>query len=389
MDYHATTPIDPRVLESMLPYFNENFGNAASKQHSYGWSADQALEEARRQIAKLINASPNEIYFTGGGTESDNLVTQGVFYSFQDQGCHIITTQVEHKAILKSLEFLETQGAQVTYLPVDEFGSVSLAQIQNSIKPETRLISIIMANNEIGTIQDLTAIGKLCRENDILFHTDAVQAIGRTEIDVEKLGVDLLSISAHKIYGPKGIGALYIRKRSPRIRLQSIILGGGQERDVRSGTVNVPGAVGLGKACEILQHEATTENLRLCQYRDYMINNFEQRLSNCRINGSRTNRLSNNISITLKDIKSHRLISALKDLAISTGSACSTQSVEPSYVLLAIGRSKDEAVSTIRFGLGRFTTEEEVKYATEYFISTVESLRKNSSNIKILEESNT
>ncbi len=376
-DYHASTPVDPRVLESMMPYFTEHFGNASSKQHAFGWSADFGVEKARKQIADLLGATAQEIVFTSGGTESNNMVIMGVWESFRDQGCHFITTQVEHKAILEPLHYLETHGAKVTYLPVDNEGHVRPQDIAAAIRPETRLVSVIYGNNEIGTINPIDDIAEICTAKDVLFHTDAVQALGKMNIDVQKTKIDLLSISAHKIYGPKGVGALYIRKRSPRIRLHPLMMGGGQERGIRSGTLNVPGIVGLGKSCEILKIEGPAECARLREYQNYMFQEFSK-IPDSLINGDLKNRLCNNISITINGIRSNFLISALKDMAISTGSACSTQSVVPSYVLMAIGRSEEEAVSTIRFGLGRFTTQNEVECGVRTFISAIEDLRKKS-----------
>lgn len=376
-DNHATTPVDPRVLEAMLPYFSENFGNASSKQHAYGWDADHAVETARKQIAELIDCTPYEIFFTSGGTESNNSVVYGVWESFKDQGCHIITTQVEHKSLLEPLKYFESQGLKVTYLPVDREGRVSIESIANAVRPETRMVSVIFGNNEIGTLNSVSEIGDFCSNRNILFHTDAIQALGRVAVDVQNIKCDVLTISAHKIYGPKGVGALYVRKRSPRIRLQPLLLGGGQERGTRSGSLNVPGIVGFGKACEILKSEMFIETTRQRELQSYMIDKFSK-IPNSKINGDLKNRLCNNISITLYGIRANYMISALRTLAISTGSACSTQSVEPSYVLLAIGHSEEDASSTIRFGLGRFTTQNEVEYGVETFISAVEDFRKKS-----------
>lgn len=375
LDNHATTPIDPRALEAMMPYLTESFGNPASRQHSYGWSADHAVEIARKQVADLIGATPNEIIFTAGGTESDNLALIGIFENYSSEGSHFISTAVEHKAILQTLEYLKTRGADVTILPVDKFGRVSPEAIEAAIRPNTRLISTIFGHNEIGTINPIEKIGAVAKKHEVLFHTDAVQAAGRTPIDVNKMEIDLLSLSSHKMYGPKGTGALYVRKRQPRIRLSPMMRGGGQEKGLRSGTLNVPGIVGFGKACELMKLEMKEESRRLTELRDLMFEEFSM-IPNSHFNGDRENRLPHNLSITIKGIRANRLISTLKDLAVSTGSACSTQSVEPSYVLKAIGLSEEEAVSTIRFGLGRFTTKNDVECAIRSFKIATDSLRQ-------------
>jgi cysteine desulfurase len=375
LDNHATTPVDPRVLEDMLPYFTERFGNASSKQHSYGWAADEAVEKARRQVADLIGATPAEIYFTGSASESDNQALVGIFENYSEGGAHFISTPIEHKAILETLKYLETRGAAVTIVPVDKLGRVDPTQIEKSIRSNTRVISVIFASNEIGTINPIADIGAIAKKHGVLFHTDAVQAIGRTPIDVVAMGIDMLSIAGHKIFGPKGIGALYVKKTQPRIKLAPLIRGGGQEKGFRSGTLNVPGIVGLGRACELMGLEFESENKRISRFRNLMIREF-QSIPNAHINGDLENRLPHNVSITLKDIRAHQLIAALKELAISTGSACSTQSVEPSYVLKAIGLSEEDSVSTIRFGLGRFTSENDVRYAIEVFKNAVSALRQ-------------
>lgn len=374
-DNHATTPVDPRVLEVMLPYFKEFFGNAASKQHSFGWSADRGVEEARKQVAQLIGATPQEITFTAGGTESDNMAIVGVFEAFEPEGVHVISTATEHKAILESLKYIQSRGAEITILPVDKTGKISAEQIENAITDKTRMISVIFANNEVGTVNNMQVIGEIAKKNDILFHTDAVQAAGRLPIDVQKLNIDLLSLSSHKIYGPKGVGALFMKRKQPRIRLTPLMRGGGQEKGVRSGTLNVPGIVGFGEACRIAKEEMSLEVSKLSAWRDLMIAEL-RKIPHSQINGDLQNRLCNNISITVKGVPANRIIMALPELAISTGSACSTQSVEPSYVLKAIGLSDDAAVSTVRFGLGRFTTENEVKSAIEIFTSAIDKLRQ-------------
>lgn len=382
MDNHATTPMDPRVLESMLPYFTNQFGNASSKQHSYGWEADQAVEHARQQVATLIGATTKEIIFTNGGTESNNFSLRGVMESYGLDG-HIITSVVEHKAVLEECEYLKSRGSQVTYLPVDSKGFVSVEKLLETLQPNTKIVSLIYGNNEIGTVLPLKKIIQAIREKSNAFiHTDAVQAIGRVPINVQDLGVDLLTLSGHKIYGPKGVGALYIRNQSPRIKLNPLFHGGGQERGLRSGTLNVPAIVGLGQACEILSQEMSTEVPRIKALQKRMIERIiaDPRLS---LNGPAldlTDRLSTNVSVTIKGIRAQNLITRLKDVAFSTGSACSSQSLSPSYVLKAIGLSDEDAVSTIRFGLGRFTTENDVQLTIDRLFQAIDEITRNSNS---------
>ncbi len=375
LDYHATTPVDPEVLKEMLPYFTENFGNAASRNHAFGWTAEHAVENARAQIAKLIGATDKEIIFTSGATESNNIALKGAAEMYGDKGKHIITSPVEHKAILDTCHYLESKGFEITYLPVDQYGQVNPVDVENAITPQTILVSIMFANNEIGTINKISEIGKICKNKKVLFHTDAVQAVGKVTIDVEAMGIDLLSLSAHKMYGPKGIGALYVRRKNPRVRLAPLIHGGGHERGMRSGTLNVPGIVGFGKASEIALREMNREIPRIQKYRDKMWKALQAALEDVYLNGHPTERLPNNLNVSFAYVEGESLIMGMKELAVSSGSACTSASLEPSYVLKSIGVGEDLAHTSIRFGLGRFTTEEEVDFAIEKVIETVKRLR--------------
>jgi cysteine desulfurase len=376
MDNHATTPMDPRVLEAMLPYFTDTFGNAASRNHSFGWSAEEAVENARAQVARLVNADPKEIVFTSGATESDNLAIKGVAEMYREKGDHIITSVVEHKAVLDTCKRLEKDGYQVTYLPVDDMGLVRIEDLQDAITDKTILISIMYANNEIGVINPIAEIGRIAHERGILFHTDAVQGVGKIPTDVQAMNVDLLSLTAHKIYGPKGCGALYVRKKGPRVRLTPQMDGGGHERGMRSGTLNVPGIVGLGKACEICLNEMTEESKRLTALRDKMIREITTQLPDAYLNGHPTQRLPHNVNISYAYVEGESLLMGLKEVALSSGSACTSASLEPSYVLKSLGVGDELAHSSIRYGLGRFTTEEEVDYVIARTIETVNRLRE-------------
>jgi cysteine desulfurase len=375
-DNHATTPVDPRVLETMLPYFTEKFGNAASRNHEFGWRAEEAVENARAQIARLINAHPKEIIFTSGATESNNLAIKGVAEFHRAKGNHIVTQVTEHKAVLDSCKRLQAAGCEVTFLPVDREGLIDLNDLTQAITPKTILVSIMYANNEIGVIQPIEQIGKIARKNNILFHVDAVQAIGKIPVDVQKDGIDLLSLSAHKLYGPKGVGALYVRRKNPRVQIAPLIDGGGHERSMRSGTLNVPGIVGLGRACELCQKEMPVEAAHLARLRDKLKGLLENGLDNTSINGSITHRLPNNLNIGFANVEGESLLMGINDVAISSGSACTSAAIEPSYVLRALGVSEDLAHSSIRFGLGRFNTEEEVDYVAGRVIETVQRLRE-------------
>ncbi len=376
MDHHATTPVDPRVLEAMLPYFTEKFGNAASRNHSFGWTAEEAVENARAQIARLINATPKEIIFTSGATESNNLAIKGAAEMYREKGNHIITQVTEHKAVLDTCKRLEKYGYQVTYLPVERDGRINPDDLRRAITPKTILISIMYANNEIGVIQPIEEIGRIAKEHGVLFHCDGVQAVGKIPVDVQKDGIDLLSLSAHKIYGPKGVGALYVRRRNPRVQLAAIIDGGGHERGMRSGTLNVPGIVGLGKACEICMNEMATEGERLRRLRDRLKAGIEARLDEVYVNGSMVHRLPNNLNMSFAYVEGESLLMGINDVAVSSGSACTSATLEPSYVLKALGVGEDLAHTSIRFGLGRFNTEEEVDYVVERVVETVNRLRE-------------
>jgi cysteine desulfurase len=376
MDYHATTPLDPRVLQAMLPYFTEDFGNAASRTHAFGWRAEAAVEDSRDTIARLINAeSGKEIVFTSGATESDNLAIKGVAEYYAEKGKHIVTSTIEHKAVLDSCKRLEKEGYQVTYLPAGKDGIVDPDAVANAITDKTILVSIMLANNEVGTIQPIEQIGKLTRARGVIFHVDAVQGLGKTPFDVRAMNVDLASLTAHKIYGPKGVGALYVRRSKPRVRLGAQMDGGGHERGNRSGTLNVPGIVGFAKACEILEREGPEEAKRIAALRDRLYARITSELDQVLLNGSMEHRLPGNLNISLAFVEGEGLMMAIKDVAVSSGSACTSASLEPSYVLRSMGLDEDLAHSSIRFGLGRFTTEEEVDYVAKLVIEKVKKLR--------------
>ncbi len=376
MDNHATTPVDPRVIEAMLPYFNEKFGNAASRNHSFGWSAEEAVENARAQIARLINATPKEIVFTSGATESDNLAIKGVAEMYREKGNHIITQVTEHKAVLDTCKRLEKYGYEVTYLPVDREGRIDLDDLRRAITSKSILITIMYANNEIGVIQPVAEIGKIAKEKGIFFHSDGVQAVGKVPVDVQKDNIDLLSLSAHKLYGPKGCGALYVRRRNPRVQVSAIIDGGGHERGMRSGTLNVPGIVGFGKACELCQNEMAEEGERLRRLRDRLKDGIFAKMDEVYINGSLVHRLPHNLNISFAFVEGESLLMGINDVAVSSGSACTSATLEPSYVLKALGVGEDLAHTSIRFGLGRFNTKEEVDYVIDRVAETVNRLRE-------------
>ena len=376
MDNHATTPVDPRVVEAMLPYFNERFGNAASRNHSFGWAGEEAVENARAQVAALIGATPKEIIFTSGATESDNLMIKGVAEMYREKGNHIITQAIEHKAVLDTCKRLEKYGYEVTYLPVHKDGRVDPEDVRKAITPKTILITIMYANNEIGVINPITEIGKIAKEHGIIFAVDGVQAVGKIPVDVQKDNIDLLAISGHKFYGPKGVGALYVRRRNPRVQLSAIIDGGGHERGMRSGTLNVPGIVGLGKAAELARLEMPEESVRLRALRDRLKKNLESRLDEVFINGSLEHRLPNNLNMSFAYVEGESLLMGINDIAVSSGSACTSATLEPSYVLKALGVGEDLAHTSIRFGLGRFNTEEEVDYVTDKMVQVVTKLRE-------------
>lgn len=376
LDNHSTTPVDPRVVQEMIPYFTVHFGNAASRNHAYGWEAEAAVEKAREQVAQLIGANPKEIIFTSGATEADNLAIMGVMEMYKEKGNHIITTPIEHKAVLDTCKYLEQKGCEVTYLNVDQYGMINLEELKAAIKPNTVLISIMFANNEIGTIQPVAEIGKIAKEKGVLFHSDAVQAIGKVPVNVESMGIDLMSITAHKMYGPKGVGALYIRRKNPRVRIAEQMHGGGHERGMRSGTLNVPSIVGFGKAAELARTEMTEESKRLAVLRDKMHREITKAIPEVYLNGHPTQRLPHNLNLSFAYIEGESMIMGMKELAVSSGSACTSASLEPSYVLKAIGVGEELAHTSIRFGLGRYTTEEEVDFAIKKVIETATKLRE-------------
>ncbi len=377
MDNHATTRVDSRVLDAMLPYFTEKFGNAASRNHSFGWEAEEAVDRSRNQIAALIGAKSKEIIFTSGATESDNLAIKGVVEFYKDKGNHIISCVTEHKAVLDSCRALERAGkATVTYLPVDKYGMVDPDAVRRAITDKTVLITIMWANNEIGTIHPIAAIGRIAKEKGIIFHTDAVQAIGKVPVNFEQAGVDLASITAHKIYGPKGIGAIYVRSKGPRVRLTPQMDGGGHERGMRSGTLNVPGIVGLGAACEISGKEMPDEAQRLIQLRSQLQAGLFERLDEIYVNGHPTERLPGNLNVSFAYVEGESLLMGINDIAVSSGSACTSATLEPSYVIRALGIDDELAHSSIRFGLGRFNTLEEVDYVTDRVSKEVKRLRE-------------
>lgn len=377
LDNHATTPVDPRVLAAMLPYFTEQFGNASSKNHAFGWEAEAAVDSAREQVAKLIGAaSPREIVFTSGATESDNLAIKGVAQAYRERGNHIVTCATEHKAVLDSCKALEKQGFKVTYLRVQANGVLDLQRLEESLTDETILVSIMAANNEIGTIQPVEEIGRLTRKKGILFHSDATQAIGKIPINVDKMAIDLLSLTAHKVYGPKGVGALYVRGARPRVKVMPMLDGGGHERGMRSGTLNVPGIVGLGIACELGQKEMGGEAERLMGLRERLRTGLVQQLEDVYINGDPVRRLPGNLNMSFAYIDGESLMMGLKEIAVSTGSACTSASLEPSHVLKALGLDDSLAHASIRFGVGRFNTAEEIEYTIGRVAEEVHRLRK-------------
>jgi len=377
MDNHSTTPMDPRVLDAMLPYFCEKFGNAASRNHAFGWEAEEAVETARKQIAALINADAKELVFTSGATESDNLALKGVLEMYKEKGDHIITSLTEHRAVLDTAKSLESKrGVKVTYLPVDKYGMVNPEDVKAAITDKTILISIMMANNEIGTINPVKEIGKIAKERGVLFHCDATQGVGKIPVNVQDMGIDLMSFSAHKIYGPKGVGALYVRKKAPRVRLAPMMDGGGHERGMRSGTLPVPLIVGFGKACELAGQEMPAESAKLAGMRDRLQETIMKALDESYLNGHPTQRLPHNLNISFAYVEGESLLMGVKEIALSSGSACTSATLEPSYVLRALGVGSDLAHSSIRFGLGRFNTVEEVDYTAKRIIEIVTKLRE-------------
>ena len=376
MDYQATTPVDPRVLEAMLRYFTERFGNAASRNHRYGWEAEEAVEKARQQIAALIGASPKEIVFTSGSTESINLALKGAAEMYAEKGKHIVTSQAEHKAVLDVCKHLEQRGFEVTYLQPDKSGRVGVEQVAGALRADTILVALMWANNEVGTLNPVREIGALCHSKGILFFSDATQAAGKLPVDVEADQVDMLCISGHKLYGPKGVGVLYVRRRSPRVRLVAQMDGGGHERGMRSGTLNVPSIVGLGQACEIARVELPAESARTSELRDHLERRIFGELDFVHLNGNREHRLPNNLNVSFAFVEGESLIMGISDVAVSSGSACTSASLEPSHVLRAMQVGEDLAHSSIRFGIGRFTTREELDFAANQVIAAVRRLRE-------------
>ncbi|REG59046.1 cysteine desulfurase IscS [Paraburkholderia sp. BL6669N2] len=373
MDYSATTPIDPRVVDKMIPYLREQFGNPASRSHSYGWAAERAVEEARENVAALVNADPREIIWTSGATESDNLAIKGAAHFYKSKGKHIVTVKTEHKAVLDTCRELEREGFEVTYLDVKDDGLIDLDKFKAALRPDTILVSVMSVNNEIGVIQDIEAIGEITREKGIIFHVDAAQATGKIEIDLQKLKVDLMSFSAHKTYGPKGIGALYVR-RKPRIRIEAQMHGGGHERGMRSGTLATHQIVGMGEAFRLAREEMATENERIRMLRDRLLRGLSQ-MEEVYVNGDMEKRVPHNLNISFNFVEGESLIMAVKDVAVSSGSACTSASLEPSYVLRALGRNDELAHSSIRFTVGRFTTEQDVDYVINLLKTKISKLR--------------
>jgi len=386
LDNHATTPMDPRVLSAMMPYFVESFGNAASRNHSFGWVAEEAVEKARKQLAELIGANSKEIVFTSGATESNNLAIKGVAEMYAQKGNHIITAATEHKAVLDTCKRLEKHGCRVTYLPVQANGLVDLDMLRDAITDKTILVSIMYGNNEIGTIQDIPEIGRICRERGVLLHTDATQAVGKVPVNVLADNIDLLSCSAHKMYGPKGVGALYVRRKNPRVQLTAQMDGGGHERGMRSGTLNVPGIVGLGAAAELCRQLMPEEAAQHAAMRDGLKDRLMEALDETYINGTMEHRLPHNLNISFAYVEGESLLMGINDIAVSSGSACTSATLEPSYVLKALGAGDDLAHSSIRFGIGRFTTQEEIDYTVGKVIEVVRKLRELSPLYEMVKE---
>jgi cysteine desulfurase len=385
MDYHATTPVDPRVLEAMLPYFRGEFGNAASKSHPFGWRAEEAVEAARAEVGRLVGASAKEIVWTSGATESDNLAIKGAAHFYQSKGKHLVTVRTEHKAVLDSMHALERQGFEVTFLDVEKDGRLDPARLKAALRPDTILVSVMHANNETGVVHPIAELGAITRAAGVVFHCDAVQSAGKIPFDVEAMNVDLASLSAHKMYGPKGVGALYVR-RKPRVRLVAEMDGGGHERGFRSGTLNVPSIVGFGKACELARVEREAEAARVLSLREKLRKGLEKELDLVTLNGSLEHRVPGNLNVSFAYVEGEALMMAVKDVAVSSGSACTSASLEPSYVLRAMGVTEDLAHSSIRFGLGRFTTEEEVEYVVRLFADKVKKLREMSPLYEMVKE---
>lgn len=376
LDNNATTPMDPAVFEAMRPFFCEKFGNAASRSHAFGWEAEEGVEQARQQVAEVINADPKEIIFTSGATESNNIAIKGVAAMYGDKGRHVISQVTEHKAVIDPCKYLEQHGFRVTFLPVDKQGFIDVQRLAEAIKDDTVLVSLMHGNNEIGTLQPIAEVGRLCKERGVLFHTDASQTFGKVPIDVEAMGIDLLSCSGHKIYGPKGVGALYVRRKRPRVRCEPVLHGGGHERGMRSGTLNVPGIVGLGKAAELCRLHLDTEPARIAGLRDRLHEGITSQLDQVTLNGHPTRRTPTNLNLSFAYVEGESLMMGFSEIAVSSGSACTSASLEPSYVLKALGVGDELAHSSIRFSLGRFTTAEEIDYTIERVVTAVQKLRQ-------------
>ncbi|KAK9090872.1 hypothetical protein Sjap_024049 [Stephania japonica] len=385
LDMQATSPVDPRVLDAMLPYYLSRFGNPHSRTHLFGWESDHAVEAARAQVASLINASPKEIIFTSGATESNNISVKGVMHFYRDKKCHVITTQTEHKCVLDSCRHLQQEGFQVTYLPVDSQGIIDLEKLRSAIRPDTGLVSVMAVNNEIGVIQPLEEVGRICEEFGVPFHTDAAQALGKVPVDVEKMKVSLMSLSGHKIYGPKGVGALYMRRR-PRIRVEPQMNGGGQERGIRSGTVPTPLVVGMGAACDLAAKEMEYDGKRIAGLQERLLRGIREKIDGVVVNGSTERRYAGNLNLSFAYVEGESLLMGLKEVAVSSGSACTSASLEPSYVLRALGVDEDMAHTSIRFGIGRFTTEAEIDRAVELTVKQVVKLREMSPLYEMVKE---
>ncbi|KAB2030935.1 hypothetical protein ERO13_D05G257400v2 [Gossypium hirsutum] len=385
LDMQATTPVDPRVLDSMLPFYLSRYGNPHSRTHLYGWESETAVETARAQVAALIGASPKEIVFTSGATESNNISIKGVMHFYKDKKRHVITTQTEHKCVLDSCRHLQQEGFEVTYLPVGSDGLIDLDRLRKEIRPDTGLISVMAVNNEIGVVQPVEEIGQICKEFNVPFHTDAAQALGKIKVDVEKWNVSLMSLSGHKIYGPKGVGALYMRRR-PRIRVEPQMNGGGQERGIRSGTVPTPLVVGMGAACELAMKEMEYDEKRIKGLQERLLNGIREKIDGVLVNGSMDRRYVGNLNLSFAYVEGESLLMGLKEVAVSSGSACTSASLEPSYVLRALGVDEDMAHTSIRFGIGRFTTEEEIDRAVELTVKQVEKLREMSPLYEMVKE---
>jgi cysteine desulfurase len=376
LDNNATTPVDPQVLKEMLPYFCEKFGNAASRNHAFGWEAEEAVERARGQVADVIGAEAKEIIFTSGATEGNNLAIKGVAAMYADKGKHVITQVTEHKAVIDPCKWLEQRGYRITFLPVDKLGRIDVEQLAEAMTPDTILVSIMHGNNEIGTLQPVVEIGKLCKQRDVLFHTDCCQTFGKVPIDVQAMGIDLLTCSAHKIYGPKGVGALYVRRKKPRVRCEAILHGGGHERGMRSGTLNVPGIVGLGKAAELCREHMGVESKRIAGLRDRLQRGITSQLDEVYLNGDPVNRTPTNLNLSFAYVEGESMMMGFSDIAVSSGSACTSASLEPSYVLKSLGVGDELAHSSIRFSLGRFNTEAEIDTTIDRVVGTVRKLRE-------------